>query len=54
MKHLIARVRAFLLGVREFRTDFTTHFEDEGLLEVYDLGREMAHRATFRRFDQTA
>lgn len=44
-------IKAFLLGMYEFRTDFTTHFEDYGLLEWYDRGRDLAHRLTFRYFD---
>lgn len=47
-----AKLYAFLLGIREFRTDFTTHFDDRELLEAYDRGREWAHRLTFRYFDQ--
>lgn len=42
--------QAFKLGVREFRTDETTN-PGENLIEVYDLGRELAHFATLRRFD---
>ena len=45
------KLRAFLLGVREFRLTFTTHFADLDLLEAYDAGREWAHRLTFRHFD---
>jgi hypothetical protein len=41
---------AFKLGVREFRTDETTNPGEE-LIEVYDLGRELAHVATLRRYD---
>lgn len=54
------KIKAFLLGMAEFRSDFTTNFDhvdtDEGyaLQEVYDLGREWAHRLTFRYWDQTA
>ena len=48
---MIARLRAFALGVREFRLTCTTHFDDDALLEAYDLGREWAHRLTFRRFE---
>lgn len=46
------KLKAFLLGLREFRTDLTTHF-DYPLIESYDAGRELAHRLTFRRYDQT-
>lgn len=44
------RIRAFLLGVWEFRSGVTTHFDDD-LIETYDWGREWAHRLTFRRFE---
>jgi hypothetical protein len=47
MRHLIA----FLRGVREFRSDLTTHY-DYPLIETYDAGREAAHRLTFRRYDR--
>lgn len=45
------RLRIFLLGVREFRSDATTHF-DYPDIETYDWGREWAHRITFRRYDR--
>ncbi len=50
---------AFLNGMREFRSDWTTSYDhvetDEGyaLQEAYELGREWAHRLTLRRYDQT-
>lgn len=44
------RLRAFLYGMWEFRSDFTTNF-DPDLQEDYDWGREWAHRLTFRRFE---
>lgn len=44
-------IRAFILGMAEFRSSFTTHYEDLDLLEAYDLGREWAHRITLRRFE---
>ena len=43
-------IRAFLLGLFEFRRDLTTHF-DPPLIDVYDYGRELAHRLTLRRWD---
>ena len=46
------RLRAWLLGMYEFRRDLTTHFNYPAI-EWYDLGREMAHRLTLRRWDQT-
>lgn len=44
-------IRAFLLGIVEFRLTLTTHFDDAALLEAYDFGRELAHRATLRHFE---
>lgn len=43
-------IRIFLLGMWEFRSMCTTHF-DYPEIEVYDSGRELAHRLTFRRFE---
>jgi len=48
---MFKHIFAFINGVREFRTDWTTHYEDDSLLESYDWGREWAHRLTFRHFD---
>ena len=56
----MSKLLAFLNGMREFRSDFTTNYDhvetDEGdaLQEAYDLGREWAHRLTLRRYDNTA
>lgn len=44
-------LRAFLLGLFEFRRAFTTHY-DYPELETYDTGRELAHRLTYRWFEQ--
>lgn len=49
--------RAFFTGMREFRSDFTTHYPvdpDGELALAYDCGRELAHVLTFRRFDPAA
>jgi hypothetical protein len=43
-------IAAFFLGVREFRSDCTTNPGGD-LIEAYDLGREWAHRVTFRLWD---
>jgi len=43
-------IKAFIRGVIEFRSDLTTHY-DYPLIESYDLGREWAHRLTFRIWD---
>lgn len=44
-------LRAFLLGVAEFRLSMTTHYDDDALLECYDSGREWAHRLTLRHYE---
>jgi hypothetical protein len=44
-------IAAFLLGAWEFRSDCTTNHGDD-LIEAYDLGREWAHRLTFRLWEQ--
>lgn len=47
---MIKTFRAFLLGMLEYRSDCTTHF-DRDLIETYDRGRDLAHRLTLRRYD---
>ena len=44
------KIKAFLLGMKEFRQNSTTNFDDH-LMESYDWGREIAHRLTFRKFE---
>lgn len=44
-------LRAFFLGMAEFRLSFTTHIADNDTQHAYDTGREWAHRLTFRHFD---
>jgi hypothetical protein len=48
---MLKRLKAFLLGVKEFRTTFTTSYDDYDLMEAYDRGRELAHVVTLRRYD---
>jgi hypothetical protein len=48
----MSKLRAFLLGMREFRLDFTTHMPEDRI-DAYDWGREWAHRLTLRRFEST-
>lgn len=52
----MGKLRAFMLGVREYRLDFTTSFAghpDEGAMyAAYDWGREWAHRVTLRRYEE--
>lgn len=50
---LTRALRAYLMGMIEFRSAFTLHFESGGLLEAYDGGRDLAHFLTFRRYDES-
>jgi hypothetical protein len=45
------RLCAFIMGVREFRSDYTTWYADWGLMQAYDSGREWAHKLTLRRYE---
>jgi len=45
------RLKAFLLGVAEFRLSLTASYDDDGLMDAYDSGRELAHLLTLRRFE---
>jgi hypothetical protein len=51
MRKIKIRVKAFILGVTEFRSDLTTHLAAFSLEEAYDRGREFAHVVTLRRYD---
>ena len=44
-------IRVYLLGMWEFRSNWTTYV-GYGWSEIYDSGRDMAHRLTLRRFEQ--
>ena len=44
-------LRAFLLGMTEFRCAFTAAFTDDALNDAYDRGRDFAHRLTLRRYE---
>ena len=44
-------MKAFLLGMFEFRSQVTAHFDDYFMAYRYDQGRELAHRLTFRYFE---
>ena len=48
----MSTVCAFLMGMWEFRLSFTTAYEDHDLELAYDRGREIAHKVTFRYFDE--
>jgi len=43
------RIKAFWLGVKEFRLGFTTNCGEYEM--AYEWGREIAHRVTFRYFE---
>ena len=47
----MTHIKAFLLGMYEFRLSFTTYFADYGDSLCYDRGRELAHKLTFRHFE---
>lgn len=42
-------IKAFLLGIWEFRRSFTTNCGDFD--QQYEQGRDFAHAATFRHYD---
>ena len=48
---MFKRIRAFMLGVREFRMTYTTHYANLDLLDAYDAGRALANILTLHRFD---
>lgn len=45
------KIKAFFLGIKEFRSQMTTHY-DYPVILWYDGGREIAHRITFRKFER--
>ena len=52
IQQAILHLKAFFLGMFEFRTSWTTSYDDYDLMETYDMGRELAHRLTFRKFEE--
>jgi hypothetical protein len=46
------QIKAFVKGMREFRCSVTVRYADLRLRTAYDSGRDLAHRLTFRKFDQ--
>lgn len=52
MKRFYRHAAAFINGMREFRSMWTTSYDDYDLMETYDRGRELAHRLTFRKFEE--
>lgn len=42
------KMKAFMLGMREFGSDFTTNCQEA---EAYDRGREVAHCMTLLQFE---
>lgn len=58
MKHIIhcaasaaRHPRIAALGAREFRSGVGMTYDDPSRSDSYDAGRELAHLATFRRWD---
>lgn len=48
----MSKIKAFCNGIREFRSTMTMAYDDDDLQDAYDWGRELAHRLTFRHFEQ--
>ena len=46
-------MKVYLLGMIEFRSDYTSAMPDSASQETYDAGRDMAHFLTFRYWDQS-
>ena len=44
-------IRAFILGMLEFRLSFTIRTDSVEETEAYDFGRESMHRLTLRMFE---
>lgn len=42
---IVKKAKAFAMGVREYGTDLTLHYEDESLMSAYDTGRHIARKA---------
>jgi hypothetical protein len=51
MTYKLYKLRAFINGLWEFRSYYTTWYADWGLMRAYDHGREWAHKLTFRRYE---
>lgn len=58
MKHIIRcaasaarHPRTATLGAREFRSGVGMTYDQDTRSDAYDAGRELAHLATFRRWD---
>ena len=44
-------IKAFILGIKEFKLTYTTHIENYHESVYYEKGRDLAHKITFRYFD---
>ena len=49
---MIKRLNAFFRGVFEFRSSFTTRYEDLTLDFAYEHGRSFAHKITFNAYEE--
>jgi hypothetical protein len=45
------KIKAFVIGMWEFRDSFTMYYTSYELTRAYDAGREFAHKITLRRFE---
>ena len=46
------KIKAFIVGMVEFRSFFTMYYTSYELKRAYDQGREFMHTITFRKFEQ--
>ena len=44
-------IKAFILGIKEFKLTYTTHIENYHESVYYEKGIDLAHKITFRYFD---
>lgn len=48
----MTKFKAFLDGMREFRSYYTIHYTSYNYRKAYDAGREFMHRITFYKFER--
>jgi hypothetical protein len=44
-------LKAFILGIKEFKLTYTTHIKNYNESVCYEKGRDFAHKITLRYFD---
>jgi hypothetical protein len=53
ISYRLSLITAFLQGMTEFRLSMTTSQPDEDHYEAYDRGRDLAHKLTLRKFEDS-